>query len=162
VEKPKAKTEPAAVPAEAVEVKKEKKEKTKKEEIAGISPAERSELDQLKKDIIERKAQLKAEGMSGGQQNKDSQIVEWVARMNVLKEKECPGSTQKEDKKEGKKKSTAPLSSEEQLELDKLRGEIETYKHRLKTEFGYSNKDMKADQDLIDMEKRIAELEKRS
>merc|ERR1740123_1599663 len=73
-------TEPAAAAAE------EKKEKAKKEENAGISPAERSELEQLKKDIIERKSQLKAEGM------------------NELKEKECPGSTQKDDKKEGKKK----------------------------------------------------------
>jgi len=152
-------TEPAAA---AAEVKKEKKEKAKKEENAGISPAERSELEQLKKDIIERKSQLKAEGMSGGQQNKDAQIVQWVARMNELKEKECPGSTQKDDKKEGKKKSSAPLSSEEAKELDTLRGEVETYKHRLKTEFGYSNKDIKADQDLIDMEKRLAELDKRS
>merc|ERR1712241_1214555 len=150
---------PAAAPAE---VKKEKKEKAKKEESAGISPAERSELEQLKKDIIERKAQLKAEGLSGGQQNKDAQVVQWVARMNELKEKESPGSTQKEDKKEGKKKSSAPLSSEEQRELDTLRGEVETYKHRLKTEFGYSNKDIKAGQDLQDMEKRLAELEKRS
>jgi hypothetical protein len=152
-------TEPAAA---AAEVKKEKKEKAKKEENAGISPAERSELEQLKKDIIERKSQLKAEGMSGGQQNKDAQIVQWVARMNELKEKECPGSTQKDDKKEAKKKSSAPLSSEEAKELDTLRGEVETYKHRLKTEFGYSNKDIKADQDLIDMEKRLAELDKRS
>merc|ERR1712079_703531 len=120
-----AKTEPAvaAVP-EVVEVKKEKKEKAKKEESAGISPAERSELEQLKKDIIERKAQLKAEGMSGGQQNKDAQVVQWVARINELKEKESPGSTQKEDKKESKKKSSAPLSSEEQRELDTLRGEV--------------------------------------
>merc|ERR1712079_400027 len=158
-----AKTEPAvaAVP-EVVGVKKEKKEKAKKEESAGISPAERNELEKLKKDIIDRKAQLKAEGLSGGQQNKDAQVVQWVARMNELKEKESPGSTQKEDKKESKKKSSAPLSSEEQRELDKLRGEVETYKHRLKTEFGYSNKDIKADQDLIDMEKRLAELDKRS
>jgi len=163
--KPKAeapKKEEAEPAAAAAEVKKEKKEKAKKEENAGISPAERSELEQLKKDIIERKSQLKAEGMSGGQQNKDAQVVQWVARMNELKEKECPGSTQKDDKKEGKKKSTAPLSSEEAKELDTLRGEVETYKHRLKTEFGYSNKDIKADQDLIDMEKRLAELEKRS
>jgi len=158
-----AKAEPVVAAApEVVEVKKEDKKKAKKEESAGISPAERSELEQLKKDIIERKAQLKAEGMSGGQQNKDAQVVQWVARMNELKEKESPGSTQKEDKKESKKKSSAPLSSEEQRELDKLRGDIETYKHRLKTEFGYSNKDMKADQDLIDMEKRLAELDKRS
>jgi len=154
------KTEPE--PAPAAEAKTDKKAKAKKEESAGISPAERSELEQLKKDIIERKAQLKAEGMSGGQQNKDAQVVQWVARMNELKEKECPGSTQKEDKKESKKKSSAPLSSEEQRELDTLRGEVETYKHRLKTEFGYSNKDIKADQDLQDMEKRLAELEKRS
>jgi len=163
--KPKAdapKKEEAEPAAAAAEVKKEKKEKAKKEENAGISPAERSELEQLKKDIIERKSQLKAEGMSGGQQNKDAQVVQWVARMNELKEKECPGSTQKDDKKEGKKKSTAPLSSEEAKELDTLRGEVETYKHRLKTEFGYSNKDIKADQDLQDMEKRLAELEKRS
>merc|ERR1739846_283546 len=97
------------------EVKKDKKEKAKKEESAGISPAERNELEQLKKDIIDRKAQLKADGMSGGQQNKDSQIVQWVARMNVLKEKESPGSTKKDDKKDSKKKSTAPLSSEEQI-----------------------------------------------
>merc|ERR1712032_1233039 len=111
--------EEAAPPPVEAEVKNEKKGKPKKEESAGISPTERSELEQLKKDIIDRKAQLKAEGMSGGQQNKDSQIVQWVARMNELKEKECPGSTQKEDKKEGKKKSTAPLSTEEQRELDK-------------------------------------------
>merc|ERR1712004_223258 len=108
------KAEPAVAAPEVVEVKKEKKD-----ESAGISPAERTELEQLKKDIIDRKAQLKAEGMSGGQQNKDSQIVQWVARMNELKEKECPGSTQKEDKKESKKKnSSAPLSSEEAKELD--------------------------------------------
>merc|ERR1712207_28667 len=135
-------------------------EAPKKEEAEPAAAA--TEVKKVKKEIIERKSQLKAEGMSGGQQNKDAQVVQWVARMNELKEKECPGSTQKDDKKEGKKKSTAPLSSEEAKELDTLRGEVETYKHRLKTEFGYSNKDIKADQDLIDMEKRLAELEKRS
>merc|ERR1712113_345327 len=153
------KEKPADAPAAAAAAP---EAEAKKEESAGISPAERQELEQLKKDIIDRKAQLKAEGMSGGQQNKDAQVVQWVARMNELKEKESPGSTHKEDKKESKKKSSAPLSSEEQRELDKLRGDIETYKHRLKTEFGYSNKDMKADQDLQDMDKRLAELEKRS
>lgn len=41
--------------------------------------------------------------MSGGQQNKDEEIVKMVARMNELKEKQDPGSTKKE--KEGKKDS---------------------------------------------------------
>merc|ERR1719460_3363639 len=62
--------------------KDEKKDKPKKQESAGLSPAETKELETLKNDIIARKAQLKGEGMSGGQQNKDPQVVAWVTRMN--------------------------------------------------------------------------------
>merc|ERR1719453_1139695 len=150
---------PPEAPAEApAEAKKEKDKKPRKEESAGLSPAETQELEQLKKDIVERKTQLKAEGLSGGQQNKDQQIVQWVNRMNELKEKQEPGSTQQD---KSKKSSKAPLSTEEQKELDQLRGDIDAYKHRLKTEFGYSNKDMKADDDLCEMEARLAALEKR-
>lgn len=158
---------PAVVPppAPVEETKDAKKEsKAKKQASAGLSPAEKRELDQLKSDIVARKTQLKSEGLSGGQQNKDQQIVEWVTRMNELKEKEAPGSPQTESKKSQKKGkgSKAPLSSEEQKELDQLTGELEAYKHRLKTEFGYSSKDMKNDEDLQEMDKRIAELEKRA
>eukprot|EP00408_Alexandrium_pacificum_P028416 CAMPEP_0171198168 /NCGR_PEP_ID=MMETSP0790-20130122/22790_1 /TAXON_ID=2925 /ORGANISM="Alexandrium catenella, Strain OF101" /LENGTH=352 /DNA_ID=CAMNT_0011663437 /DNA_START=58 /DNA_END=1115 /DNA_ORIENTATION=+ len=154
---------PAEPPASLAKgAEKDQEKKGKKQESAGLSPAEKKELEQLKKDIVERKAQLKGEGLSGGQQNKDPQIVDWVKRMTELKEKEDPGSTQQADKKkDSKKKSSAPLSSEEQKELDALRGDIDTYRHRLKTEFGYSAKDMKGDEDLQDMEKRLAALEKR-
>merc|ERR1712204_117919 len=69
----------------------------KKAESAGLSQADKKELDQIKNDIVSRKTKLKEEGMTGGQQNKDPQIVEWVARMSELKEKECPGSTQKQE-----------------------------------------------------------------
>merc|ERR1712194_846502 len=107
-------------------------------------------------DIVARKAQLKEQGMSGGQQNKDTQIVEWVARMNELKEKECPGSTQKPDKKEKKK----VLGSDMQKAADSLRQEIEEYRTKLRSEFGYSNKDIKADPDLAEMEARLHAIEK--
>eukprot|EP00435_Cladocopium_sp_Y103_P052134 s1152_g16.t1 len=80
--------------------KKETKKETKKES-AGLSPAETKELESLKQQIIERKAILKEQGLSGGQQNKDEEIVKMVARMNELKEKQDPGSTKKE--KDGKK-----------------------------------------------------------
>merc|ERR1712066_883384 len=101
---------PAPAPVAAVEeVKEEKKEeKEKKEkpkkatESAGISKAERDELEKLKNDIIARKKELKEQGMSGGQMNKDEQVVAWVARMNELKEKECPGSTAAGGKKDDK------------------------------------------------------------
>lgn len=40
-----------------------------------MSPAETKELEDLKQSIIERKAILKEQGFSGGQQNKDEEIA---------------------------------------------------------------------------------------
>merc|ERR1712078_882837 len=135
------------------EAKKDDK-KTKKVESAGISKAERDELEKLKKDIIERKAELKAQGLSGGQCNKDEQVVAWVARMTELKIKEDPtladGDKKKDDKKEKKKPA-----SEEKMVLEKR---IEEYRQQLKAEFGYSDKDIKADPDFMDMQKQLSKL----
>merc|ERR1712039_790227 len=137
---------------------KEKKEKPKKAmESTGISKAERDELEKLKNDIIARKKELKEGGMSGGQINKDETVAGWVARMNELKEKECPGSTaagKKDDKKEGKKK----LSAEAEAELAQLEKQIEEYRQKLVSEFGYSKKDIAADPDMVDMQAALQKL----
>merc|ERR1712066_929257 len=142
VEAPASEPQVAEAPADKADADAKKAAKPiKKAESAGLSQAEKKELDQIKNDIVARKAQLKEEGMSGGQQNKDAQIVEWVARMNELKEKECPGSTQKPDKSEEKKKKKA-LGSDMQKAADSLRQEIDAYKTKLRSEFGYTNKDI--------------------
>merc|ERR1719188_2432112 len=47
-----------------------------------------------------------------------------------------------------------------QKAADSLRGEIEEYKNKLRTEFGYTNKDIKADPDLAEMESRLHAIEK--
>merc|ERR1711879_94669 len=89
---------------EAKEEKKAEKKDDKpkkKMESAGLSPAEKKELDKLKTDIIARKAELKAAGKSGGECNKDEQVVAWVARMQELKIKEDP-TLADGDKKKGK------------------------------------------------------------
>jgi len=161
------KAAPAAAPAAAEPAKADstekkddkKKDSKKKVESAGISPAERQELEKLKADIIARKAALKESGMSGGQINKDSEIVGWVARMNELKEKECPGSTTagKDDKKAPKKKA---LGSEAAKEAEALEKEIEEYRLKLKSEFGYSNKDINADPDMVDLQAKLKQLKK--
>jgi len=142
--------------------KKTAKKEPKKQESAGLSPAETKELEDIKQAIIERKAILKEQGLSGGQQNKDEEVVKMVNRMNELKEKQDPGSTKKDKdaKKDAKKKT--PLSAEEQKEYSKLQQEVELYKAKCRTEFGYSNKDLKADPDLQEMEARLAVFEKRS
>merc|ERR1711939_209792 len=108
------KKEEAPPVEEKKEEKKEEKPK-KKQESAGISKEERAELEDLKNKIIARKTELKAQGMSGGQQNKYPEVAAMVSRMNELKEKECPGSTQKAGKDKGASgKKKGALSSEEQ------------------------------------------------
>merc|ERR1740129_1295555 len=119
-----------------------KKDSKKKAESAGISPDERKELEKLKTDIIAKKASLKETGMSGGQINKDPDIVSMVARMQELKEKESPGSTTagKDEKKAsgGKKK----LSAETEAERAKLK------------------KDIEADPDMMEMNAKLKTLKK--
>lgn len=136
--------------------------KEKKKESVGLSPSELKELEDLKQGIIERKAILKEQGLTGGQQNKDDAVVKMVMRLTELKEKQEPGSSKKEKdaKKEVKKKT--PLSPEEQRDFVNLQGEVEIYKAKLRNEFGYSNKEMKADPDLQEMETRLAAFQKRA
>jgi len=150
--------------------KEEKKEepkkddkKSKKTESAGISKEERQELEDLKNKIVAKKSELKAAGMSGGQQNKDPEVAAMVARMNELKEKESPGSTAKagKDKGDAKKKKGA-LSTEEQKEMDDLKGQIEIYRERLVKEFGYSKKEIKADPEMTELEDKLKAFEKRA
>jgi len=123
--------------------------KPKKTESAGISKAERDELESLKQQIIKKKAELKEQGLSGGQCNKDPEVVTMVARMQELKIKEDPTSAEG-DKKEGKKKEKK-LSAESEAEKKKLEEEIEEYRMKLQTEFKYTKKEINADPDMQDM-----------
>lgn len=157
------KTEAQAPKAEEskAEVKDEKKEEKKKDdkpkkkmESAGLSPDEKKELDKLKNDIIARKGELKAAGKSGGECNKDEQVVTWVARMQELKLKEDPSLADADKKKDDKKKDKANKSAEK-MELEK---KIEEYRLQLISEFQYSAKDIKADPDMQDMVKQLAKM----
>lgn len=108
-------------------------------------------MDKLKNDIIAKKAELKAEGVSGGQINKNAEIVEWVNKLNALKEKEAQlkGSmTEKDVKNEAKSKKG------DEKEIAKLKDDIDAYKLKLKEEFGYSKQDINKDPDLVEMQQR--------
>jgi len=155
----------AAVAAPVEEKKEEKKEevkedkkatkkadkKEKKAESGGISPEERKELEKLKEDVIARKKTLKEQGMTGGQMNKDPEIVGWVKRMNELKEK-AGELEKKEDKKKEKKSKGDPEA------VENLKKEIEAYKEKLKVEFGYTKADINKDEDIIAMTKKLKEM----
>jgi hypothetical protein len=130
---------------------KKKKEKPQK----GLSETELDEMEKLKQNIMTKKSELKAEGMSGGAINKDSDIVEWVTKLNALKEKEASlkgNMTEKEAKQEAKGKKG------DDKEINKLRQDIEDYKLKLKEEFGYSKNEINKDPDLMEMQKRFKEI----
>merc|ERR1712232_11506 len=146
------------------EVVEEKKEDTKKQkddkpkkamESAGLSPDEKKELDKLKTDIIARKGELKAQGKSGGECNKDEQVVGWVARMTELKIKEDPTLADADKKKGDDKKKDKSNKTEEKMALEK---KVEEYRLQLKSEFQYSDKDIKADPDMQDMMKQLQKM----
>merc|ERR1712232_1413893 len=98
---------------EVVEEKKEDDKPKKAMESAGLSPDEKKELDKLKTDIIARKGELKAQGKSGGECNKDEQVVGWVARMTELKIKEDPTLADADKKKGDDKKKDKSNKTEE-------------------------------------------------
>merc|ERR1711977_547344 len=137
----------AAVSTELVFTSKKKKEKAAK----GLSEKELEDMEKLKQNIMTKKSELKAEGMSGGQINKDSNIVDWVAKLNALKEKEAQlkgESSAKEVQKNEKSKKG------DEKEIAKLRDDIDAYKLKLKEEFGYSKQDINKDPDLVEMQAR--------
>merc|ERR1711920_602983 len=152
---------PGAADAPKEDAKEEKKQDKKddkpkkKMESAGISPDEKKELDKLKNDIISRKAELKAAGKSGGECNKDEQVVSWVARMTELKIKEDPTLADADKKKGDDKKKEKSNKTEEKMALEK---KVEEYRLQLKSEFGYSDKDIKGDPDMQEMMKQLQKM----
>merc|ERR1719321_524849 len=130
---------------------KKKKEKPAK----GLSEKELEDMEKLKQNIMTKKAELKAEGMSGGQINKNEDIVDWVKKLNDLKEKEAAlkgNMTEKDLKNEQKGKKG------DDKEIAKLKQDIEDYKQKLKEEFGYTKQEINKDPDLMDMQKKYKEI----
>merc|ERR1712118_336178 len=119
---------------------KKKKEKPAK----GLSEKELEDMEKLKQNIMTKKSELKAEGMTGGQINKDSEIVDWVAKLQDLTEKDL--------------KAEAKGKKGDDKEIAKLKNDIEEYKAKLKEEFGYTKQEINKDPDLMDMQKRYKEM----
>merc|ERR1719299_88632 len=125
--------------------------KKKEKKAKDLSEEEKNLMEKLKNDIVTKKSELKAEGMSGGQINKNSDIVDMVAKLNALKEKEAQlkgNMTEKDVKKDEKSKKG------DEKEIAKLRDDIDAYKLKLKEEFGYSKQDINKDPDLVEMQAR--------
>merc|ERR1719387_3156302 len=120
----------------------DKRKKEKK--VKDLSEEEKQQMEKLKNSIMTKKAEMKAEGISGGQINKDSEIVEWVNKLNALKEKEA--------------QLKGDMSAKDVKNEQKQKKGDEKEIARLKEEFGYSKQDINKDPDLIEMQQRFKEM----
>merc|ERR1712125_318157 len=114
--------------------------------------------EDLKQKIIKKKGELKEQGLSGGQCNKDPEVAAMVTRMQELKIKEDPSLADGGDKKKETKKKK--LSAEAEQGLKKLEEEIEEYRGKLVSEFKYTKKEINADPDMMEMLAKLKELKK--
>ena len=80
--------------------------------------------------------------------------MEWVKRMQELKNKLAGGDGAK-GKDKSKKKTGGSHTAEEKIALE---AKIDTYRQRLITEFKYTRKDIEADPDMQEMMKLLASM----
>lgn len=119
-------------------------------EASGLSPSEAKEVEELLVKLAERKAYLRTEGYTQKEQDKDEQVMGWLIRLQELREKEI------HDKKRAKHISK---EMEEDLhELVRLEEDLESLKRDMKAERDCSNKDLKHDPVLCELEERLVVL----
>lgn len=119
-------------------------------EASGLSPSEAKEVEELLVKLAERKAYLRTEGYTEKEQDKDEQVMGWLIRLQELREKEI------HDKKRAKHISK---EMEEDLhELVKLEEDLESLKRDMKAERDCSNKDLKHEPVLCELEERLVVL----
>lgn len=119
-------------------------------EASGLSPSEAKEVEELLVRLAERKAYLRTEGYTEKEQDKDEQVMGWLIGLQELREKEI------HDKKRAKHISK---EMEEDLhELVKLEEDLESLKRDMKAERDCSNKDLKHDPVLCELEERLVVL----
>mmetsp|Transcript_21911 Transcript_21911/g.62602 ORF Transcript_21911/g.62602 Transcript_21911/m.62602 type:complete len:390 (+) Transcript_21911:71-1240(+) len=119
---------------------------------SGLSPSAAKEVEQLLKEIAELKAQLGAEGLTEHEQDKDERVLLRSTRLAELRQYD------RKDKKQ-ERKEREELDSL-RGEVDKLKSKIETHKRRLRDEKKLSQKEVRQDPEVCELEERLATLQK--
>eukprot|EP00930_Biecheleria_cincta_P061559 TRINITY_DN47121_c0_g1_i1.p1 TRINITY_DN47121_c0_g1~~TRINITY_DN47121_c0_g1_i1.p1 ORF type:complete len:418 (-),score=109.68 TRINITY_DN47121_c0_g1_i1:130-1317(-) len=123
-----------------------------KEQTAGLCPSEVRELEKLLLEVAERKAHLRAEGLTEHEQDRDEQVMNQLIRLRELRLKE---HHDKKRAKNGKKEEQELLA-----ELEQLQEQLAAFKRSLRGEHGCSNKDVKHDPEVCELEERLIVLKK--
>mmetsp|Transcript_54304 Transcript_54304/g.154686 ORF Transcript_54304/g.154686 Transcript_54304/m.154686 type:complete len:408 (+) Transcript_54304:2-1225(+) len=123
-------------------------------ETAGVSPSDAREVGRILTDVAERKAALRVEGLSEREQERDEQVSELLLRLSGLRQKEH------RDKKHELARRSSPELAAALQELEALRGGLEAHRRRLCDERGCSQRELRRDPGVCELEERLAALQK--
>lgn len=118
----------------------------------GLSPSQSREVEKLLVQVAERKAFLKADGLTEHEQDKDEEVMKWLMRLQELRGKEL------HDKKRTKNMNKDMEADIE--ELNQLQEDLQALKREMRDERHCSNKGLKHDPAVLELEERLHVLKK--
>mmetsp|Transcript_37250 Transcript_37250/g.120067 ORF Transcript_37250/g.120067 Transcript_37250/m.120067 type:complete len:224 (+) Transcript_37250:342-1013(+) len=117
---------------------------------SGLNPSGTKEAERLTTEIAELKADLAAQGLTEHEQDKEERVLmKWV-RLAELKQWDH------RDKKHDNKEALQHKGI--QGEVQQLRAKIEEHKHRLRDELGFTQKEVKQDSVMLELDERLSSL----
>eukprot|EP00429_Kryptoperidinium_foliaceum_P064943 CAMPEP_0176067008 /NCGR_PEP_ID=MMETSP0120_2-20121206/33443_1 /TAXON_ID=160619 /ORGANISM="Kryptoperidinium foliaceum, Strain CCMP 1326" /LENGTH=379 /DNA_ID=CAMNT_0017400619 /DNA_START=55 /DNA_END=1194 /DNA_ORIENTATION=- len=120
--------------------------------VTGLGPSAAKEVERLMAEIAELKAKLSAQGLTEHEQDKHEQVMMRLLRVAELRQYEH------HDKSKERKEKRELHSI--RGEVNQLRTKIEVHKRRLREEKGLSQKELKTDPDLCELEERLLMLQR--
>eukprot|EP00444_Apocalathium_aciculiferum_P056061 CAMPEP_0183607648 /NCGR_PEP_ID=MMETSP0371-20130417/183562_1 /TAXON_ID=268820 /ORGANISM="Peridinium aciculiferum, Strain PAER-2" /LENGTH=436 /DNA_ID=CAMNT_0025819771 /DNA_START=74 /DNA_END=1386 /DNA_ORIENTATION=- len=117
---------------------------------SGLNPSGTKEAERLTTEIAELKADLAAQGLTEREQDKEERVLLKLVRLAELKQ--WDHRDKKHDNKE------ALLHKGIQGEVQQLRAKIEEHKHRLRDELGFTQKEVKQDSVMLELDERLTSL----
>jgi len=116
----------------------------------GLKPSAAKEVERLLTEVAELKAELRTQGLTDKEQDKDERVLTRLIRLEELRQ--FDHRDKKHDKKE--KHELEAIRNE----VQQLRNKLEAHKRRLRDERGLHQKEVKQDPEVCELEERLATL----
>mmetsp|Transcript_106266 Transcript_106266/g.297481 ORF Transcript_106266/g.297481 Transcript_106266/m.297481 type:complete len:290 (+) Transcript_106266:104-973(+) len=123
----------------------------RKQSATGLNPSQAKEFERLLAEITERKASLRAQGLTEHEQDKDERVLLNLVRLAEIRQYE-----RHEKKHERKERHEFEGIREE---VERLRTKVDAHKKRLREE-GIKSKSLKQDPQVGDLEERLATMQR--
>jgi len=134
---------------------------TERQAIAGLSPSEAKEVARLVNEIADLKPTLAVQGLTEHEQEAGEQVLPRSTRLAELRQKERHDKKYNhQDKKHSKHSKHSQQLGAIHEDTHMVRDKLGDFKMQLHDEQGLSWKEIKKDEDVVELETRLANIEK--